>query len=532
MNSDLLNKIKIIAERMDVVSVYLTGLDDGLDISDYDLILVTSRKLKRRRVKREFENIDKKIDLRLITTVDDFKDKYKYIQGAGMTLICGRELRDSFEDSYKMKLVKMAAMFFKSFLRNYYRHSLSKNINIISLLKDLNDFNYCNKYLDNLPDDILVFIDEINKHRVNYKYVNQVDARIILNKAIDNSWILIKILNERLKREFLIKFPKYLYLNVDPTIIIPSSTEDCKFLNERTIGLFKKSKILYLPLGFQFVFSKDSFVEGYKKNNLKYCSGGVLRFFKKLFKLLIALFYYFKFWVFDVFLFFSHYECYSVKRSIITYSKKDFYLFPSERESLSFCDIDKNSKILDLGCGNGRTTVAMLREGYDVVGIDFEEELISEAKKIDNGLYSDKFIVGSAVNINNIFKDKFDTIIFSYNGLDYIYPLKARKLFLESIYHQLKVGGYFVFSGHNSVCINRKYLLVFFVNFFNIIFNRKYLIVGQSFGKILTYFSSPLKICKELKSIGFGKVVIVPNVRLFFPYRDPFPYYVFKKNEK
>ncbi len=294
MNSDLLNKIKIIAERMDVVSVYLTGLDDGLGISDYDLILVTSRKLKRRRVKREFENIDKKIDLRLITTADDFKDKYKYIQGAGMTLIYGRELRDSFEDSYKMKLVKMSTMFFKSFLRNYYRHSLSENINIVSLLKDLNDFNYCNKYLDDLPDDILVFISEVNKYRSNHSSTTQEDAKIILNKAIDNSWILIKMLNKKLKDEFLTKKTGKLYLGVEPTIMKLTSLEDCRIINEKSHRLFKKLKILYLPIGFSFIFSNEIFIKKYRKINLKYHFIHPRFFLTTLFKVFFTIFYYIK----------------------------------------------------------------------------------------------------------------------------------------------------------------------------------------------------------------------------------------------
>jgi cyclopropane fatty-acyl-phospholipid synthase-like methyltransferase len=43
---------------------------------------------------------------------------------------------------------------------------------------------------------------------------------------------------------------------------------------------------------------------------------------------------------------------------------------------------DKELPILDMGCGNGRYSVALAKLGYRVVGVDFDETSIEEARKL------------------------------------------------------------------------------------------------------------------------------------------------------
>ena len=103
--------------------------------------------------------------------------------------------------------------------------------------------------------------------------------------------------------------------------------------------------------------------------------------------------------------------------------------------------------ILDLGCGNGRTTIPLYDMGYDVIGLDISKPLIKRAKNKNSEIH---YIVGDVRSLG--FKqNQFDGIIFSWNGIDYIYPLKTRRKVLRNIINVAKTGAIFIFSSHNAL---------------------------------------------------------------------------------
>ena len=67
-------------------------------------------------------------------------------------------------------------------------------------------------------------------------------------------------------------------------------------------------------------------------------------------------------------------ESYSV-HSIVKYYEKlsQNGLFNYEKDILSKYFIIPG-KILDIGCGTGRTTIALSKLGYDVIGIDYSSK--------------------------------------------------------------------------------------------------------------------------------------------------------------
>lgn len=112
--------------------------------------------------------------------------------------------------------------------------------------------------------------------------------------------------------------------------------------------------------------------------------------------------------------------------------------------------IDKNAKILDLGCGAGRTTINLYNRGYtNIIGLDLAPNLIDYARGYikDNNLNID-FVVGDATQLEYA-DNSFDVVIFSFNGMQCIPGKKNRDKVLSEVYRVLKPGGLYIFTAHN-----------------------------------------------------------------------------------
>jgi len=96
----------------------------------------------------------------------------------------------------------------------------------------------------------------------------------------------------------------------------------------------------------------------------------------------------------------------------------------------------KNSKILDLGCGNGRLFEILKEKGVSYIGIDNSKQLINLAKK---KYPKAQFFVGSALNLP--FKDNSFDSIYSMAVLHLIPSKQSRLLFLKEAKRVLKKNG-------------------------------------------------------------------------------------------
>jgi ubiquinone/menaquinone biosynthesis C-methylase UbiE len=194
------------------------------------------------------------------------------------------------------------------------------------------------------------------------------------------------------------------------------------------------------------------------------------------------------------------------------------------------------AKALDLGCGAGRTTLPLSEMGYDVIGMDVSEQMIEKAKSRFPSL---DFRIGDACDLK--FPDKsFDYVLFSFNGIDYIYPEEKRTKALKEINRVLKDDGIFIFSTHNPVqpvtrgvssCIHHWYWLLKFV-LLNIIRRRlfsKYKIEKDHFGELITYYITPHKQKIQLESNGFRLLETTGRFNNKMKYFEPWLYYVSQK---
>ncbi len=108
----------------------------------------------------------------------------------------------------------------------------------------------------------------------------------------------------------------------------------------------------------------------------------------------------------------------------------------------------KYPKVLDIGCGCGRTTIELYKEGFDVCGFDTSKSLIEFGKKKFPQLQLE---VMNALDIEKKYQENtFDIVLFSYNGLDLLYPEDKRYEVIGQIYKVLKKGGKFIYQSHND----------------------------------------------------------------------------------
>jgi len=220
---------------------------------------------------------------------------------------------------------------------------------------------------------------------------------------------------------------------------------------------------------------------------------------------------------------------YSSPEVLVEYDRVGFC--PEEERLVTRYFSNKNAKILDIGCGLGRTTQPLSDMGFEVIGIDVSEAMVNKAR---TKFPTIDFRIGDACDLQ--FGDEaFEYALFSFNGIDHIHPERRRIQALREIHRVLKPGGLFLFSSHNSWSTDviggllgkdilwRSVLSKYFLR-------SKYLKSKTRYGEFALYFINPLNQKKQLQQIGFACKHIVASDRQKSRYFDSMPYYVAQKS--
>lgn len=103
---------------------------------------------------------------------------------------------------------------------------------------------------------------------------------------------------------------------------------------------------------------------------------------------------------------------------------------------------DKCDTVLDLACGTGSVTKYLADLGYNVIGIDLSDEMLTVAssKQIKNAM----FIKGDMTDFELPYK--VDCCVCSLDGINHLKDIVEVKKCFDCVYNSLNDGGIFVFD--------------------------------------------------------------------------------------
>ncbi len=141
----------------------------------------------------------------------------------------------------------------------------------------------------------------------------------------------------------------------------------------------------------------------------------------------------------------------------IVYRYASVGLWPSE-EILVLDFFPDDAKVLDLGCGAGRTSVALAEIGLPTFGIDISELMIDVAREqaLQSGVGEQtEFAVMDARRLEAVPSESFDAALYSYNGLELVPGFAGKRRVLAEVHRVLRPGGRFVLCTHSLFAVNR-----------------------------------------------------------------------------
>ncbi len=115
-------------------------------------------------------------------------------------------------------------------------------------------------------------------------------------------------------------------------------------------------------------------------------------------------------------------------------------------------------RVIDLGCGTGRLARALVPEGFEYIGVDLSEEMLTVARRMfpspleGEGLGvrgSAAFLRGNLVELQSVVPASADYAACLFSTLGMIVGEHNRQAVVKNVFGLLKLGGRFVLHVHN-----------------------------------------------------------------------------------
>lgn len=221
-------------------------------------------------------------------------------------------------------------------------------------------------------------------------------------------------------------------------------------------------------------------------------------------------------------------KLYETEKTAVYYAQDGFV--DREADILSKALTNKEDRILDLGCGTGRSTKAIFDKGYTkIIGVDYSSAMIKQAQqRYPNILFEQ----GDACAL--AFPDgSFDMVFFLTQGIDCIESNEKRVTAYAEIYRVLKPGGIFLHSAHNIFWLNRAIRTTwvpFLLNMLNgNVLRGTYRTLPHVYGNETLAFRRRGQVRKELAQAGFTAIKPMPSRNGFLPIFHPYWHFLAHK---
>ena len=112
---------------------------------------------------------------------------------------------------------------------------------------------------------------------------------------------------------------------------------------------------------------------------------------------------------------------------------------------LSLLENKKRPRVLDMACGSGRHSVALVAHNIEVIGFDSSESMIKAAKlHAEKNNVNVQFLVADMENIKSVVGGPFDLVICLGNSLALFNNIEILKSVIEQVHEVLRDNGTFL----------------------------------------------------------------------------------------